>query len=159
MPDFSIVTYGANEIAAKLNYPKEPHISGILRVLASTVHSKVIPHVPVRTGFLARHIFVRQKAPLRFDITEEDVPYGRVQRLGTIKKNYYIFPNRKQALFWAGLSHPIPFVGPPMTRFHPGIKPHPYNREGLNDSRAAIDAARVEVGKAYSLRGIVPPKA
>ena len=159
MQDLSIVVYGANETADKLNYPKEPAISGILRVLASKVLANVIPHVPVRTGYLARHIVVKQKNPLRFDIMEEGVSYGRVQRLGTVKKNYMIFPKTKKALYWVGLSHPIPFVGEPITRRHPGIKPHPYNRQGLADSQSAIQEARVEIGKSFTLRGIVPPKA
>lgn len=33
----------------------------------------------------------------------------------------YIFPRHKSALWWPGLAHPIAFVGPPMTRRHPGV--------------------------------------
>jgi hypothetical protein len=50
-----------------------------------------------------------------------------------------IYPRVKRALWWPGLSHPIPMVGPPVTRVHPGYKGNQYLYE-------ATDARLGEIG-------------
>lgn len=72
---------------------------------------------------------------------------------------HMIFPRFKKALMWPGLAHPIPWVGPPYTREHPGNAPNPYHQNlqtGNNDEFYFVQgiADWVEMNITHKLPGI-----
>jgi len=83
-------------------------------------------------------------------IVHDGVPYGVIQEFGSATKAkppvpkgpaYEIYPVNKQALWWHGLAHPIPKVGPPVTAPHPGASPTPFLTPAVERNRAAFLAA------------------
>jgi len=57
-------------------------------------------------------------------------PY-KVSLLTTGTRPHMIYPRFKEALWWPGLGHPIPWVGPPYTRVHPGTRPNLFVKSAL----------------------------
>ena len=58
----------------------------------------------------------------------------------------YIYPRLKQALWWPGLAHPIPFVGPPITRKHPGQAGTNWAQPVINDRLYPVTASPLPEG-------------
>jgi hypothetical protein len=59
--------------------------------------------------------------------TEWAVPYEDVvDILAHGAEPHMIFPSTRMALWWEGLEHPVPWVGPPMTNYHPGVGPNDF---------------------------------
>ena len=121
---FRISVKGANELAAKLGEPIDPKIQGPFKTFAHAVKRNVQKVTPKKTGALSRSIAARQQSANTW-VIQEGKFYGEFVRHGARGGkggSGYIFPVRKKALYWQGLDHPIPFVGPPMTSLHPGIR-------------------------------------
>ena len=72
-----------------------------------------------------------------------DYLYGRGVRSGARPPTGgtgIIMPRARKALYWSGLEHPIPMVGPPVTRRHPGnVKPQDYVGSSMQRLRPKLN--------------------
>lgn len=116
-----------------------------LLYLANYIAGQVRAFAPERTGALKSSIKANAVSPFMYTITE-GVAYGKYQRLGTKKKDYPIYPRNRKALWWPGLAHPIPWVGEPYTREHPGIRGIRYDLLGLATSIGEIHNTAFRIG-------------
>ena len=115
---------------------------------ASALVSKVARHIkdraPSRSGALKKSISKRKVGTLEYAVQETGISYGPYQRYGTVA--HYIFPRKGGWLMSydnhppnkSPLRHPLRFVGPPLTKLHPGPKPTHYVEYGLLDARDKI---------------------
>lgn len=133
----------AHAIAEALGKPIVPEIDKRLAALTAKVARHIKGRAPIRSGKLRASISERRIGVLEHAVQETGVSYGPYQRFGT--KAHYIFPINKKALMSGPLTakgllhHPLNYVGPPMTRLHPGPKATHYVEYGLLDSRSKID--------------------
>lgn len=120
--------------------------------LAMTIARKMKDLAPSKTGGLKKSIKTKAIARMRWNVTESKF-YGVFQRRGArggIQGSGYIFPVKKKALYWVGLAHPLPFVGPPVTRKHPGIKSNPYDYLAIRSSTPEIKKTAKDIGASYA---------
>ena len=83
---------------------------------------------------LYRSFDIVREPGMRSIVTRQPEKFHYVTQ-GT-RGGYEIHPRFKKALYWPGLSHPIPYVGDPYTSNHPGIsRPNSF-----------VDRAMAEVG-------------
>ena len=133
---------GAKEIADAIGRDKTAEIDKRLSALVSKVAKQIKENAPVRSGKLRKSISSRKVSVLEYAVQETGVGYGTYQRWGS--QPHYIFPSRAKALMTpptytkSPLQHPLNYVGPPMTRLHPGPKPTYYVEFGLMESESKI---------------------
>ena len=121
---------------------KTATIAKSLSVYARAMGKAIQANAPVKSGKLKASIKVVQIGPLEWQV-QEGVWYGQLQRMGTTKKNYPIYPRDKKALYWPGLPHPIAYV-----KSHPGFKANDYTNvtvQGVT-AKAALGILQHTVG-------------
>ena len=113
-----------------------------LSIYARAMGRAIQANAPVKTGKLKASIKAVQVGPLEWQI-QEGVWYGQLQRTGTTKKNYPIYPREKKALYWPGLDHPIAYV-----KSHPGFKANNYADVAIQGAtaKAAMSVLQHTVG-------------
>ena len=110
---------------------------------ASKILKEAMQHeAPVRTGALRRGIHYRtygtvESAYARF---YDDEDYAQFVLEGTAAHD--IYPREKQALFWPGAEHPVPFV------HHPGTKADPFTERAMRELERASEALLEATGEA-----------
>ena len=107
----------------------------ILDRIAHRLWIDVQKHVPLKTGKLANSFYIQSEGKKRH--LDSDSTYLEAVVHGT--KPHYIRPRYKKALWWPELSHPIPYVGPPMTRIHPGTQANPFLDEAIAELEQELD--------------------
>lgn len=136
----SVKFFGFKRLIRGLTKPKETLIENRLTPLVSLIHHAVRQNAPKKTKRLWQSIQKKQVRKLEWHIIE-GVAWGKYVRLGV--RAHDIFPRSKQALWWPGLPHPIPFV-----LDHPGQKANPYHKDAIENKRPLIQSHLAGLGNA-----------
>ena len=134
---FSIQIFGLKELRKSLE-AKQRRVTIVIkemRKLAYAIARNVRAAAPKKTGALVKSITTKAISPFEYHIIEKK-SYGILQRSGIKRTGYEIYPKKKKALYWEGLSHPIAKVP-----HHPGFAANPYHVIGLEASQADISRA------------------
>jgi HK97 gp10 family phage protein len=117
-------------IAEKLAYASGEGINkvaaNVVRKYAEATRASAQTFAPIKTGTLRDSITIRYESPTHAEIGPE-VPYGVYQEFGT-KGPYEIKPKRAGGVLAFQIGGKTVFAKRVM---HPGIKPHPFMRPGL----------------------------
>jgi hypothetical protein len=136
----SALWIGVDELVKRLCEKRDKKIEKHLGLIAHDLLGKARELAPKRRGVLAKGL--RRRHPRKFEWTIEETGegarFGRFVRSGT--GPHPIYPRVKKALWWPGLSHPIPWVGPPYTRLHPGTPAIPYHERAVRYGLLDVDA-------------------
>ena len=130
-------------------------VNASLLKMTKAVKKNIYNEAPKRTGNLRKSIVVRTRRVYIHEVTidqrRKGAKYEPFVRLGVRprggeRNTGYIYPKRKKALWWPGLSHPIAFVGPPITRKPPGQKANNYFERGVELSEPDIQKYERQIG-------------
>jgi hypothetical protein len=134
---------GWEELTRGLRKAKGPLMKLAGLGMARTVHRFVKAEAPRRTGELAEGIIVHKIGPYAWEI-KATADYDKWVRQRT--RPHFIMPRVKKALWWPGLAHPVPWVGPPYTKRHPGTKANLYMQRGADKAKSPIMALAQKLG-------------
>lgn len=95
-------------------------------------------NIPVLTGKLKNSLKKIKVGGLSWGVKEEPF-YGGILRAGS--PPHLIMPNKKKALFWPGLAHPVARVN------HPGFKARPYPKQALDQAQSEVSRELGDFGK------------
>lgn len=148
-----IVTIDASEVslvARRVSFARRIFRSRINNRLIEAAKGRVSAlsdDAPSGTRYDARYrIKVKDSfsytSPANYRISVTTLTPDKVGWITDGTRPHYIYPWFKQALWWPGLGHPVPWVGPPYTALHPGTKPndfvqHALDRSSSNDRKIA----------------------
>lgn len=137
----TITMQGQKEIAqALMSDQKQKRTMDALAAYARQLAAEVQAEAPVKSGALKKSIVHKRIGAYEYQIIDK-VPYSEFVRSdarGGIGGSGKIFPVRKWALYWPGLSHPLPMVGTPVTRDHPGHKANLFHERALQKSDMSL---------------------
>ena len=145
MIGIKISVEGVAKIVASLNKNMDNKTDAKIAKLAKIIANNISRNAPKKTGALAKSIKSRKAGLMHYEVTE-GVFYGVIQRSGTTKKGYPIYPRNKMALWWPGLPYPVAYV-----KSHPGFKANDYVNRGVEQSGTDIERTRVDIGNDYIL--------
>jgi len=140
-----ILVQGVEKIRVALSKNRDNATDRGLAKLSDKIADNIRASAPVKSGRLKASIKSSRVGLMHYEI-REGVFYGAIQRSGTIKKGYPIYPRNKMALWWPGLPHPVAYV-----RSHPGFRANDYVAKGVNKSSGNIENAKVEIMQDYVL--------
>jgi len=127
MSTLSVQIIGLDEFIAAAKHSGaniRPLLSAALQNSATRIQRNVRQRAPHRTGELQRSVLTQVSYPTSMVTVES--PYGEFVEDGT--RPHVIEPVNKKALYWKGALNPYKRV------MHPGTKPHPFFRPGVDES-------------------------
>ena len=117
-------------------------LSAGIKYIAQVTTNVIKQEAPVRSRRLVNSMIITDQGPLKKILTER-VAYGKYLRAGvTPSERNPILPNRKKALHWPGLAHPVKAV-----YHHPGIQVNNYVQRGVINSQGRRQIAANLIGK------------
>lgn len=131
MTNLSIQIIGLPELVSdmkKAGANARPLVNAALQNSSTIIQRNVRERAPHKTGDLQRAVLTQVNYPSASVSVNEE--YGRYVEDGT--KPHLILPSKKKALFWKGAVNPYKAI------YHPGTKPKPFFKPGVEASETHI---------------------